>query len=190
MKRILFVDDEPQVLSSLKRSFRNQKLSWVLDFAGSGKEALEILEYKAFDVIVTDVRMPEMNGQELLQIVTERYPEMVQIILSGMRIQPDQYPQRFGLQVLQKPCPIYELVRTIERGLFLKDIFQMNFLSQLRECFSEYSTFPDLMIRIQSQKQLGDELVRAAAEITCTELGIRFRIPLNQHEPASESELV
>lgn len=183
MKHILFVDDEPEMLSSLKRSLHNQKQSWKMEFVTSGKAALEILEHRAFDVVVTDMRMPEMNGDELLKIVSAQYPEMVQIILSGLKIENEATSFRFKRQILHKPCSIPELVKTVERGLFLKDIFQLHFLTQLQECFKDYSTFPDLAIRIKSEKQIGEDWFKAAAEITCSELGICFRIPLHTTDP-------
>ena len=186
MKRIMFVDDEPEMLSSLKRSLRHQKLPWIVEYARSGKEALQLLENRALDVIVTDLHMPEMDGEELLKIVSEYYPGMVQIILSGLRIENENSTHRFKRQILQKPCPIPELVKTIERGLFLKDIFQFNFLSQLRECFKDYSTFPDLAIRINSEKQTGADRAKAAAEIQCDELGLSLRLPLNTTIPVGE----
>lgn len=186
MKRILFVDDEPEMLSSLKRSLHSQKRSWKMEFVHSGKAALEILENRAFDVVVTDIRMPEMNGDELLKIIAEQYPQMVQIILSGLQIDVEHSSHRFKRQVLQKPCSVSELVKTIERGLFLKDIFQINFLSQLREYFRDYSTLPDLEIQIKSEKQIQNERFQSAAEITCNELGIHFRVPLNKTEPVGE----
>ena len=78
---VLFVDDEEQVLKSLKRGFLDEPYKKL--FAISGKDALEILEKKEIHVIVTDMRMPEMNGLELLKIVKEKYPDVVRMVLSG-----------------------------------------------------------------------------------------------------------
>ncbi len=78
---VLFVDDEDQILKSLKRGLLDEPYRKI--FALSGKEALEILEEKQVQVIVTDMRMPEMNGLELLKIVKEKYPEVIRVVLSG-----------------------------------------------------------------------------------------------------------
>lgn len=78
---VLFVDDEKKVLKSLKRGFLDEPYEKL--FAISGKEALEILEKNEIHVIVTDMRMPEMNGLELLKIVKEKYPDVVRMALSG-----------------------------------------------------------------------------------------------------------
>ena len=78
---VLFVDDEDQILKSLKRGLLDEPYGKI--FALSGKEALEILEEKQVQVIVTDMRMPEMNGLELLKIVKEKYPDIIRMVLSG-----------------------------------------------------------------------------------------------------------
>ena len=78
---ILFVDDEDKILKSLKRGLMDKPYN--LLFANSGKEALQILEENEVHVIVTDMRMPEMTGLELLRIVKEMYPRVVRLVLSG-----------------------------------------------------------------------------------------------------------
>ena len=80
-RTILFVDDEEKVLKSLQRGLLDEPYHCL--FANSGKEALEILESNEVHVICTDMRMPEMNGLELLRIVKEKYPQIVRLVLSG-----------------------------------------------------------------------------------------------------------
>lgn len=79
--RVLFVDDELHILKAIKRGLHREK--YTKFFASSGKEALEIIEENDIHVIVSDMKMPEMNGLELLTIIKEKYPDMVKIILSG-----------------------------------------------------------------------------------------------------------
>jgi len=78
---VLFVDDEERILRSLKRGLIDEPYN--LLFAGSGKKALDIMEKNEVHVIVTDMRMPEMTGLELLRIVKEKYPDVVRLVLSG-----------------------------------------------------------------------------------------------------------
>jgi len=80
-RALLFVDDEQRVLMSLKRGLLDEPYSSF--FAESGKQALEILEKKEVHVIVTDMRMPEMGGLELLRIVKRDYPYIIRMVLSG-----------------------------------------------------------------------------------------------------------
>ncbi len=78
---ILFVDDQEVTLAALKRAFLDEPYEKI--FVHSGKEALEILEKKQVQVIVTDLGMPEMDGRQLLKIVKEKHPHTTRIILSG-----------------------------------------------------------------------------------------------------------
>lgn len=78
---ILFVDDETHVLLSLRRLFR--KTGYELFFAENGAQALKLIEQSRIDVIVSDMRMPEMLGNELLQKIKEKNSRIKQVILSG-----------------------------------------------------------------------------------------------------------
>lgn len=79
--RVLFVDDEPEITRSLRATLR--RAPFAVRTANSAREALEILEAEAIDVVVSDERMPEMSGSELLTEVRARHPEIVRIILTG-----------------------------------------------------------------------------------------------------------
>ena len=78
---ILFVDDEKNILSSLNRLFR--PLIENVYIAESGAEGLEILNTVSVDIIVSDMRMPEMDGAEFLEKVSEQWPETIRILLTG-----------------------------------------------------------------------------------------------------------
>ena len=80
-KCILFVDDDEKILKSLQRGFLDEPYKTFC--ATSGQEALKILERREIHVLVTDMRMPEMSGVELLRIVKEKYPHIVRLVLSG-----------------------------------------------------------------------------------------------------------
>src|SRR5687768_7525618 len=82
-KRILFVDDEPMVLQGLQRMLRSLRTEWSMQFVGSGYEALQVFAVEPFDVVVTDMRMPGMNGAQLLDAVMKTAPGTVRLILSG-----------------------------------------------------------------------------------------------------------
>ncbi len=80
-RTVLFVDDDEIILRSIKRGFLDEQYNQL--FAKSGNEALEILQREEVHIIVTDMRMPGMDGLELLKIVRETYPHIVKIVLSG-----------------------------------------------------------------------------------------------------------
>lgn len=80
-RTVLFVDDDPIVLRSIARGLLDEPYN--ICFAKSGEEALNILSQQEVHVLVTDIRMPEMDGTELLKIVTREYPHLVKMVLSG-----------------------------------------------------------------------------------------------------------
>jgi two-component system, probable response regulator PhcQ len=82
MRELLLLDDEPLVLRSLERSFRPKDDCTVETYTDPG-EALARLQTKNFDVIISDYRMPAMNGAEFLRAARELQPRAVRIILSG-----------------------------------------------------------------------------------------------------------
>jgi two-component system response regulator HupR/HoxA len=80
-RTLLFVDDEVRLLRSIERSLLDEP--YTLLFAESAQDALRLLETNEVHVIITDMRMPEMSGLELLKIVKEKYPHIVRLVLSG-----------------------------------------------------------------------------------------------------------
>jgi len=80
-RTLLLVDDEENILRSLRRLFRRE--GYQILTALGGAEGLEVLAANTVGVIVSDQRMPEMTGSEFLHRVRERYPDTVRIILSG-----------------------------------------------------------------------------------------------------------
>lgn len=79
--RVLLVDDEPNVLSALRRSLRGRGLE--IATAGSGEEALALLQRQPVDAIVSDMRMPGMSGAELLKASLALAPDAVRVLLTG-----------------------------------------------------------------------------------------------------------
>lgn len=78
---LLFVDDEPNVLKALRRLFYNEPYETY--FAASGSEGLELLQHHAVDLVISDMRMPEMDGAEFLTQVLTQWPETIRILLTG-----------------------------------------------------------------------------------------------------------
>jgi len=153
--KIIFVDDEPNVLSGLRRLLRPMRGQWDMTFAGSGREALKILTEKRCDVIVTDMRMPDMDGARLLYKVKELYPQTVRIALSG-QTSDETILRSVGPvhQFLSKPCNAQLLKTTIDRirlclGLVTNEKLQ-GLTSQLETLPSMSSLYHSLIEELQS----------------------------------------
>jgi HD-like signal output (HDOD) protein len=122
-KRLLFVDDESMVLAGLRRALREMRDSWEMEFATSGQEALELITASRFDAVVTDMRMPGMDGAELLERVKTRTPEVVRIVLSGQS-ERDAMLRSIAPahQYLAKPCDIRELKMRLAQAFASRDL--------------------------------------------------------------------
>ena len=116
-KKILFVDDEPMVLQGLQRMLRPMREEWDMVFVEGGEKALATLAERPFDVVVTDMRMPVMNGAQLLAEVRDRYPQTVRLVLSG-HADSDLVAQCLGVahQYISKPCEPEQLKSMIRNA--------------------------------------------------------------------------
>ncbi len=116
--RILFVDDEPLVLQGLQRMLRALRQEWEMEFVNSGARALEQLAHGRFDAVVTDMRMPGMNGAELLNEVMRRHPQTVRLVLSG-QADENLILKCVGVthQYLAKPCDLDALRSAVHRAV-------------------------------------------------------------------------
>lgn len=122
--RILFVDDEPKVLEGIENMLFDAPDDWEVDFAVGGNEALSKLEDATFDVLVTDMRMPGMDGAELLAAAQQKYPATIRIVLSGhTEEEAAQRAMPLAHEFLSKPCTDELLIGTLERALALVDRF-------------------------------------------------------------------
>lgn len=105
LQRILIVDDEPAILRALTRLFRRNDFD--VHTAANATEALGILDGVAPDVVISDFKMPGMNGLELLRVIGERFPGARRILLSGYAEQTDDERVLF----LGKPYDAQALLR-------------------------------------------------------------------------------
>lgn len=118
LKSIIFVDDDIQILKAIKRVLIETE--YELFFSESAEDALEIMSKNLIDMVVTDVRMPGMDGIELLQRIKKEYPDTIRMILSGFA---DEQEVMLTLQnnlakaYMRKPWNNDELVRVIEQNL-------------------------------------------------------------------------
>src|SRR5262245_61883545 len=116
-KRLLFVDDEPNVLHGLRRSLYRMRGDWEMEFVDNATAALAMLEAQPYDAIISDMRMPSMDGADLLEQVKQRYPDTIRMILSGQSskgallrsIAPAH-------QFLAKPCNPEELASRLRQA--------------------------------------------------------------------------
>ena len=129
---VLFVDDEQAILDGLRNSLRKERKRWDMTFALGGQQALEQMKQTPADVVITDMRMPGMDGAELLRHIQRDFPAAARIVLSGqaeresiMRALPVTH------QFLHKPCDGDTLRAVIEQTHALHKLMQNPALTAL-----------------------------------------------------------
>ena len=177
MKRILFVDDEPNILAGLKRMLRPMRSEWDMTFAGSGQEALAIMEKQPVDIIVTDMRMPGMDGAAVLNEVMNRYPSTVRFILSGQS-DKETILRSVGPahQFIAKPCEAETLKATVDRASGLRDLLSNDNLTQLVSQMPSLPPRPELYTRLMEELQSPDCSVGAVGRIIESDVGMTAQI--------------
>jgi len=163
---VLFVDDESRILDGLRVRLHRQRSKWDMLFALSGKEALELLAARPIDVIVSDMRMPEMDGATLLRAVQQRYPGVVRIVLSGhseeesaMRALPVTH------QFLHKPCEPGLLENVVDRATQLQRLLGQDCLRTVLGRIERLPSPPRLYQRMCQTLQDDHSSAHAVAEI-------------------------
>ncbi|MGD8529941.1 MAG: response regulator [Syntrophobacterales bacterium] len=178
VKRIIFVDDEKEVLDSLKRMLRGQRKEWSCAFAISGQEALAALKgQERFDLIVTDMRMPGMGGAQLLEEVRKKHPHMVRIVLSG---QSDQKAVMHSVkpahQFLAKPIKRESLLAVIQRALALQEVLADESLVKLLSEAEALPGLPEVYHRLTTEIESDQSSLEAIGGIIEQDMGMTATI--------------
>ncbi len=162
MKRVLFVDDEINVLNGLKRSLRSCARDWSMSFCQSGEAALAAMEkFPDFDVVVTDLNMEGLSGADFLLQVREKYPQTVRFVLSGSTdAQLLLKVSNVAHQTLGKPCEATVLYDAISRAFVLRDELQNE---SMRHILNRMGDLPALPVLYE---QIVQEMVREDASIS------------------------
>ncbi|HUS35634.1 MAG TPA: response regulator [Verrucomicrobiae bacterium] len=175
--RILFVDDEPLVLSGLQRMLRPLHQQWDMAFVESGSIALEQMARNPYDVIVSDMRMPVMNGAQLFDELSRRYPKTVRIILSGhadknLIIQCVSTAHQF----LAKPCEPDALKAAIARAHSFENSIKSAVLKELIAKMRTLPSVPSLFHEIAQKVRDEDCSMEEVGAIIARDAGMSAKL--------------
>jgi HD-like signal output (HDOD) protein len=177
MKRILLVDDEPKILDGLRRLLRPKRLEWDMSFAEGGEAALALLDQSPFDVIVSDMKMPGMDGATLLERVRERHPHVVRIVLSGhTELEAAFRAARVAHQFLLKPCDANMLQMAIERACSLQSILSSEALAGIVGALGELPSAPRVYTALTQALADPDSSLERIAGIVEQDVAISAKI--------------
>ena len=150
---ILLVDDEPEILQSLKGLLRRE---FQLYTAESGREAMEILENHTIHVVMTDQRMPEMTGVQLMRRVANKYPDAIRIVFTGyadIKAVIDAINSGGLYRYITKPWDPDELIELLHEAAAKYD-----------ELVEQRQLLADLLQHVRNGKQLVDRLHTAGSD--------------------------
>ncbi|MCS7470448.1 response regulator [Stieleria sp. ICT_E10.1] len=163
---VLFVDDEPHVLRQLERQLIAEDVDWDCDFATSGEQAIEMLATAKYDAVVTDMRMPGMDGAALLNYVSKHYPNTVRIVLSKPSDRDAVLRSIMAMhQFLPKPCDALELRTTIDRACALRDVLISDSLQRLVGGLSRLPSVPAVYRELTNALRNEDASISSIGQI-------------------------
>lgn len=177
VRSVLFVDDEPKVLQGLQRMLRPYRHEWSMTFVGSGAEALAHLDAHHIDILVTDMRMPSMNGVDLMQQVLQRHPSVVRIALSG-HAEREIVVRAVTLahQYLSKPCEADVLRDKLTQALRLRSFMQSPALQSIIASVSSLKAVPALYVQLTAEMQSANPSVAKVADIVASDPGMTAKV--------------
>lgn len=176
-KRILFVEDEPLLLELYVMMLAGERDHWDIATARDGQTALQLMEQSSFDVVVSDMNMPGMNGTELLTAVRTRYPTTSRIILSGLQDQ-QEVARCLGAthQFLAKPFEVGALKATLDRVGGLDSYLNDKRVQALIARLGTLPSFPSLYVEITKELDSGTSSIDSIAAIIAKDPGMTAKI--------------
>jgi len=152
--KFLFVDDEPAMVRVLKMGMRSMADEWDMTFAEGGRAGFDLVDKQPFDVVVTDMRMADVNGAQLLNHVLRKNPQTIRIVLSGYA-DLSEVVGCVGLthQFLTKPCSLDDLKSCLKKVAGLKEKLGQESLRNIIGGMNSLPAVPELYLEITEALQ-------------------------------------
>ena len=177
MRKGLFVDDESEMLQAFRKDLPSLCPDVEFDYANSGAQALTLLSMTRYDVVVTDLDMPKMDGVELLSKVAGQHPTAVRILISGhsdwktnLRVMGPAH------ECLSKPCSPRDLAESIRQAMKLRDRLKDDRLKRLVSEIHALPTIPSLYLELLKALQDEDAPAERVAGIVSRDMSMSVKI--------------
>ncbi len=154
--RILFVDDDESIIDMLKKMVKSLNNDWYVRYAVGGFAAVTQLETDHFDIVVTDLQMPEVNGVKLLKYIQKKFPEIIRIVFSSSLTRESvSKVGGFTHRFIAKPCGVGKLGQAIENTLFIyKDLDN----KKIQKVLTKTGSIPSLpQLYMELMRHIDDE---------------------------------
>lgn len=171
------MDDEQKVLEGLQRMLYPLRNEWNMEFVDSGQRALDQLSRGEYEVLITDVRMPVMDGIELLRQVSERHPQVIRLVLSGTVDQ--ELTLRTAVlahQYLVKPCDAATLRARVEHALNFRVVLEDPALKALIARLHSLPSPPAVYVKLIEALQSPEVSAREIGKIIEQDIGMTAKV--------------
>jgi HD-like signal output (HDOD) protein/CheY-like chemotaxis protein len=177
MIRVLFVDDEVSPLADLRNGLSELDGEWEMQFVTSGADALEILEDDHFQIVVADMKMPEMDGNQLFEQVRKLYPDIVRIMMTeagdqGMILESTRNAHRY----LPKPYDVEVLQQAIAQCFYVRSLLEDDSLRSMVVGLTNLPSLPSLYTDIVRIAEDDTKTLRDAGSIVAKDTGMTAKI--------------
>ncbi len=174
---IIFVDDEINVLNGLKRSLYAAQFKWRASFIQSGLEALNVLKSERCDIIISDIKMPGMDGTELLKIVKKNYPHIVRFALSGFNEEELAIQSSNTVhQYFAKPCNWDLLREKIEPVMVLKELIVNQKTIELINSGDVVPALPEIYYKLERELNSEEISIHRIVNIISKDMALTAKI--------------
>lgn len=173
--KILVVDDDRNIINALRRQFRSYADHWHFVFALGGVEAVKVITREEIDIVISDMRMPEVDGSQLLEWISEHQPHIVRVVLSGeAKLEKINRIVGKSHRFLSKPCSsdqIIAVVKEITSPVYREESPVCAFGAILDEIKTPPSTFMKLQNALNETEDIHD-----IRQIVSSDPGLSIRI--------------
>ena len=176
-KRLLFVDDDANVLNGLRRSLHRMREDWEMEFVNGADVALTELEKQPYDAIISDMRMSLMDGADLLEQLKQRYPDTVRMILSGQSNRGAVFRSIAPAhQFLSKPCDPQELINRLKQAFSMRDLLSNKSVQTLVSRLRSLPRLPTLYGEVMAELRREEPSFQRIAGPISKDVGMAAKI--------------
>jgi len=176
-KSLLFVDDEQNILDGLRRALHPMRAEWEMSFVDNAEAALKAIEERPFDVVVSDMRMPKMDGAQLLEQVKLRRPDTIRIVLTGQSSRSAVLRSLAPAhQFLSKPCDPKELTTRIAQAFAMRDLLSNKTLTALVSRLQSVPSLPTIYNELVDVLREDDPSLSKIERVIAKDVGMAAKI--------------
>lgn len=177
MRRVLFVDDDPLLLAGLRNALRRYRKAWDMTFVCGGAEGLAVVEAEHFDALVSDARMPGVDGQAVLRAAQQHSPDTVRIVLSG-QTDPAEAARLVDLahRYVAKPVTSAALFEVVEGACSRRDLLENHGLRALVTGLTDLPPLPRTYARLAEVSERADAGTGEVAKVIAEDPALSARV--------------